>query len=96
MRKGPRIFSWFVYRITNPVIRDMFMEPRNVFRAKEAVLSVLAGDIYGKTPIHLPLFLFKIMYYTATVFNLKRTIKFYIKRQRNIKVEEVDTVVSNA
>ncbi|MFW5440724.1 MAG: NAD(P)/FAD-dependent oxidoreductase [Methylophilaceae bacterium] len=95
MRKGPRIFSWFVYRITNPVIRDMFMEPRNVFRAKEAVLSVLAGDIYGKTPIHLPLFLFKIIYYTAAVINLRRTMKFYFKRQRNIKVEEaIDTTVT--
>jgi flavin-dependent dehydrogenase len=95
MRAGPKFFSWFIYRITNPVIRDMFMEPRNVFRAKEAVLSVLAGDVYGKTPIHRPLFMFKIIYYTACLFNLRRTMKFWAKRKRDIKVvEEIGAAVS--
>lgn len=95
MRIGPKIFSWFIYRITNPVIRDMFMEPRNVLRAKEAVLSVLAGDVYGKTPIHRPLLIFKVIYYTACLLNLRRTIKFWAKRRRDIKVvEEVSAAVS--
>src|SRR5665647_302189 len=52
MRIGPKEFSWFIYRITNPTLRNMFMAPRNVFRVKEALLSVLAGDVYGNTPIH--------------------------------------------
>lgn len=26
------------------------MFPKNIFRVKEALLSVLAGDIFGKTP----------------------------------------------
>ncbi len=51
MRHGPREFSWFIYRMTNPTMRDLFMSPRNVLRVKEALLSVLAGDIFGKTPI---------------------------------------------
>lgn len=85
MRVGPKIFSWFIYRVTNPVIRNMFMEPRNVFRAKEAVLSVLAGDVYGKTPLQKPLLIFKVIYYAASLFNLKRTIKSWRMRQHNIK-----------
>ena len=27
MRVGPRDYSWFIYRVTNPTIRDMFMHP---------------------------------------------------------------------
>src|SRR4051812_27609235 len=38
-------FSWFIYRITSPTIRNLFMAPRNYFRIEEAVLSLLAGDI---------------------------------------------------
>ncbi|MEE9332154.1 MAG: hydroxylase, partial [Methylophilaceae bacterium] len=95
MRVGPKIFSWFIYRVTNPVIRNMFMEPRNIFRAKEAVLSVLAGDVYGTTPIQKPLFLFKAIYYTASLLNLKRTIKSWKMRQNNIKpVEETGSTVN--
>ncbi|MGT2490854.1 hypothetical protein ACU4GD_10825 [Cupriavidus basilensis] len=48
VRHGPRQFSWFIYRITTPTMRDLFMGPRNVLRMKEALLSVLAGDIYGR------------------------------------------------
>ncbi len=85
MHVGPRVFSWFIYRVTNPVIRNMFMEPKNLFRVKEAVLSVLAGDVYGKTPITIPLFLFKGIYYLSSLLTLKRTIQFWKIRQNNIK-----------
>ena len=33
--------------MTNPTMRDLFMHPRNPLRVKEALLSLLAGDIYG-------------------------------------------------
>src|SRR6201999_2367238 len=37
-RHGPREFSWFIRRVTNPSMRDLFMGPRNVLRMKEALL----------------------------------------------------------
>ena len=45
MRHGPRVFSWFIYRMTRPAMRDLFMAPGNTLRMKEALLSLLAGDI---------------------------------------------------
>jgi len=86
MRLGPKAFSWFIYRVTNPTMRNMFMEPRNVFRVKEALLSVLAGDLFGKTPIHGPLLLFKGLYYAASLFNFKRTLKAWRMRKQNIRM----------
>jgi len=85
MRIGPKEFSWFIYRVTNPTMRNMFMSPRNIFRVKEAILSVLAGDVFGKTPIHAPLFMFKLMYYTASLLNFRRTFKAWKMRKCNIR-----------
>ena len=55
--------SWFIYRITQPAMRDMFMTPKNLFRMEEAVLSLLAGDIFGGKNIRIRLLFFKIIYY---------------------------------
>ncbi|MDA8329506.1 MAG: FAD-dependent oxidoreductase [Betaproteobacteria bacterium] len=85
MRVGPKAFSWFIYRLTNPTMRDMFMAPRNVFRAKEALLSLLAGDIFSQTPIWTSIALFKTMYYIGAVSRLKRTIHAWHLRKRNIR-----------
>lgn len=84
MRHGPKEFSWFIYRVTNPTLRDLFMNPRNIFRMKEAILSVLAGDIFGKTPIWRSIFLFKCIYYASSLANLKRTFMAWKRRKYNI------------
>ncbi len=86
MRIGPKAFSWFIYRITNPTLRNMFMGPSNIFRVKEALLSVLAGDVYGKTPIRVPLLLFKGLYYAASLFNFRRTLKAWRMHKHDIRV----------
>jgi hypothetical protein len=86
MRMGPKAFSWFIYRVTNPTLRNMFMGPRNVFRVKEALLSVLAGDVFGNTPIHGRLLIFKGIYYAASLLNIRRTVKAWRMRKHNIRV----------
>ena len=86
MRIGPKAFSWFIYRVTNPTLRDIFMLPRNIFRAKEALLSILAGDVYGNTPIRGPLFFFKFLYYATSLRYFKRTLAASRLRQHNIQV----------
>lgn len=85
MVHGPREFSWFIYRVTNPTMRELFMAPRNMLRMKEALLSVLAGDIFGKTPIWASLFAFKTVYYLASVFHPRRTWTAYRRRRNNIR-----------
>jgi flavin-dependent dehydrogenase len=89
MRVGPKRFSWFIYRVTNPTMRNLFMGPRNVLRMQEGLLSVLAGDVFGKTPIGLPLFAFKIVYYGISVLNFKRTLTAWRNRKNNIRNVDV-------
>ena len=63
INRGLGTFSWFIYRITTPAIRDLFMNPENMFRVREAVVSVLAGDLFRKTPMTLPLAAFRVIYH---------------------------------
>ena len=89
MLKGPREFSWFIYRVTNPTMRDLFMAPRNVFRVREALLSLFAGDIFGKTPIWPSIFVFKTIYRISSLFNARRTIDAI--RRRRVNIRDVDS-----
>ena len=89
IRRGPREFSWFIFRVTNPTIRDFFMDPRNPLRVKEAVLSVLAGDIYDKTPIWPSLYALKGLYYLASWQKLTRSWRAWRRRRLNIRDVEV-------
>jgi flavin-dependent dehydrogenase len=87
MKKGPREFSWFIFRMTNPALRQLFMYPRNPLRVREAVMSVLAGDIFGKTPIRASLLAFKVLYYLNSFFILPRT--FAAWRSRRMQIRDV-------
>ena len=95
MKLGPKAFSWFIYRVTNPTMRDMFMAPRNIFRVKEALLSVLAGDVFGNTPIRGPLRLFKGLYYATSLLNFRRTLTAWRARKRSIRVVDEIGAVTN-
>jgi flavin-dependent dehydrogenase len=85
MRHGPREFSWFIFRVTNPTMREFFMDPRNPLRVKEALLSLLAGDIYGKTPIWGSIRVMKALYYLVSIGNLGRTLRAWRRRRINIR-----------
>ena len=92
VRLGPKEFSWFIYRVTNPAMRDMFMGPSNVFRVKEALLSMLAGDIFGKTPIWRSIAALKGIFYIASALNIKRSWQARRLRKANIRVVEAESV----
>jgi flavin-dependent dehydrogenase len=85
MRHGPKEFSWFIYRVTNPTMRELFLGPRNVLRMQEALMSVLAGDIFGKTPIWRSLRSFKALYYLISIFHWRRTLGALRRRAQNIR-----------
>ena len=60
-------FSWFIYRINRPAIRALFMKHGNPFRLREAVLSLLSGDVFRPSPIHSRLRWFKGLYYLKSL-----------------------------
>ncbi len=87
MRHGPRTFSWLIYRMTNPIMRDLLMYPRNFLRMKDAVVTLLAGDIYEKTPIWNSLRAFKLVYYISNLLQPKRA--WTARQRRKINIQQV-------
>jgi flavin-dependent dehydrogenase len=63
VQRGIDRFSWFIYRMNRPALRDLFMNPRNVLRLQEAVMSMLSGDVFRPSPVHARLAIFKAIYY---------------------------------
>lgn len=59
VRRSLGAFSWLIYRINTPVLRDMFMEPRNKFRMREGLVGLLAGNTQGGLRQLLPVLAFK-------------------------------------
>ena len=85
VERGPRVFSWFIFRVTNPTMREFFMSPQNPFRVKEALISLLAGDIHGRTPIWPSIRMLKALYYLVSIANLGRTVRAWKRRRLNIR-----------
>jgi len=84
-RHGLEIFSWIIYRMTTPAMRNMFMQPSNKFRLQETLLSVLAGDLYRDTPIWFRLQIFKVIYYLMSIKMMGKTYKAWRKRKNSIR-----------
>jgi hypothetical protein len=77
--------------MTHPTIRDMFMGPANLLRMQEAVLSLLAGDLFRGTPIKWSLRAFKTLYYFLNLLHPRRTLAAWRQRQRVLSEQLADT-----
>jgi hypothetical protein len=71
--------------MTSPTMRNLFMNPRNVFRVKEALLSLLAGDIFGDTPMWPSLRAFKIIYYLSALADAPNSLRAWRARRRMLR-----------
>lgn len=84
IRRGIGTFSWYIYRVTTPALRNLFMGPKNVFRVQEALLSLLAGDVFRESPVHSRLRFFKAIYYANALFDLRANLRAWRTRRRNV------------
>ncbi|KZC15824.1 hydroxylase [Rhodanobacter sp. FW510-R12] len=62
LRAGLARFAFFVYRFNGPVMRQMLRSPRNTWQLEQAVISMLAGDLFDTPKVLWRLQLFKLVY----------------------------------
>ncbi len=84
---GLRALSWFIERFNAPATRWLFANPRNSFGMEQAVISMLAGDVFGTPMIGRRLAAFKLLYYLLSLKNLPATIAHWRRRRRRVLVE---------
>ncbi|MGE0801103.1 MAG: NAD(P)/FAD-dependent oxidoreductase [Lautropia sp.] len=85
LRAGPSDYSWFIYRATNPTIRDMFMHPKNMFDVKRGLMSLLAADLQHGPRFRRSLFMFKVVYYVVSLLHPMRTWRGFWRHRTNIR-----------
>lgn len=54
-----RRIAWLIYRINTPVLRMLFLNPRNILRMRDAIISLLAGDFAAGWHVMVPFGAFK-------------------------------------
>ena len=67
VRRALDTLSWLIYRINDPVLRDMFMQPRNTLKMRQGLTSLLAGNVHANTHRQLPVLAFKAAFYFLSV-----------------------------
>ncbi|MCC6608702.1 MAG: tryptophan 7-halogenase [Burkholderiales bacterium] len=71
VRQSLATFSWFIYRMTTPAMRDLIMHPRNVLRVVDAMISFLAGDIYRGNGVRWRIRVFQLIYHVKRLATLR-------------------------
>jgi len=84
VRRGLRMFSWMIYRMTSPTMRDLIMAPQNVLGVENGMISFLAGDVFGYGPVFRRMMLFRALYYATSLGSLKANIRAWWRRRRAV------------
>ena len=85
VRRGVRVFSWFIYRFNSPVMRGLFAAPRNIWRVEDGVISMLAGDVFDSAPVLRRLVFFKAIYAIGGLLQLPRFLADIGNRRRQAR-----------
>jgi len=78
--RGIARFSWFIYRFNTPALLTLFMGPRNLLGMRQAVISMLAGDVYRNRGLGWRLALFRVMYGVLWLFEFRRSLRLDERR----------------
>ncbi|MCF6255603.1 MAG: tryptophan 7-halogenase [Gammaproteobacteria bacterium] len=86
MRGALKTFSWFIYRITQPAMRYLFMvrAERRVKRER-GVTSLLAGDLFRELPVGRHLLIFKFFYYALFMLDFRKNWRSLRKRKFDLR-----------
>lgn len=83
---GTDEFKWFIYRFTSPAMRHLFANPKNVFQVENAVVAMLAGDVFDNPRVRRRLRVFRALYAVASLAMLPRSLRNGLRRRRQSRV----------
>jgi flavin-dependent dehydrogenase len=55
--------GWLIYRINDPVMRSLFMAPRNTLWMRDGIINMLAGNLRGDPRAVVPILSFKAVFH---------------------------------
>ena len=87
LKRGLKHFQWFIYRFTTPVMRHLFNHPRNVWQVEQAVISMLAGDVFDNQAVLRRLRLFRFIYTMTALSMAPQALAGWLRRRRQVAVD---------
>ncbi len=78
-------FKWFIYRFTSPTMKALFAHPRNVWQLEQAVVSMLAGDVFDARPVLQRLRLFRAIYALSALRMAPSALRDWMRRRRQLR-----------
>ncbi len=84
---GLRSLSWFIERFNAPATRWLFANPRNSLGMEQAMISMLAGDVFGAPMIGRRLATFKVLYYLLSLRHLPQTLAYQRRRRLRLAAD---------
>jgi flavin-dependent dehydrogenase len=79
-------FKWFIYRFTSPTMQALFAHPRNVLQVEQAVVSMLAGDVFDARPVLRRLRVFRALYALSALRMAPRALRGWLRRRRQVRM----------
>lgn len=87
IRRGLKHFTWFIYRFTTPVMQALFNEPRNYWQVEQAVISMLAGDVFDNRAVLRRLRVFRTIYALTALRMAPQAFRGWLRRKRQVGVD---------
>jgi len=86
LKRGLKHFQWFIYRFTTPVMRHLFNHPRNAWQVEQAVISMLAGDVFDNRKVLRRLRIFRAIYAITALQLAPQALRGWLLRRRQVGV----------
>ena len=80
--RGLRWFQWFVYRFNTPVMKHLFANPRNGWQVEQAVISMLAGDVFDNPAVIRRLHVFRVIYALTSLYQAPAALRSWLRQRR--------------
>ncbi|HVI57815.1 MAG TPA: NAD(P)/FAD-dependent oxidoreductase [Luteimonas sp.] len=79
-------FKWFIYRFTSPTMKHLFANPQNYLQIEQAVVAMLAGDVFDSPRVRRRLRMFRVIYAIAALSMAPRALRGWLRRRRQARV----------
>jgi flavin-dependent dehydrogenase len=80
-------FKWFIYRFTSPTMKRLFASPRNVLQVEQAVISMLAGDVFDAGAVVWRLRIFRVIYAITALRIAPSALRSWWRRRRGLRAD---------
>lgn len=83
--RGLGTLSWFIHRFTSPAMRKLFANPRNHWQLEQAMISMLAGDVFRDNGVQWRLHVFKLIYWLTALGDWREQLHAYRFRRSQVR-----------